>query len=203
MWVQFEDGFAPLKQGRTRGGNVFEVTPATQPGVLEAIDCLYYVNAYSVTAVIYGLYPIRDPNTRNLEPMPDGDLNCVTQRVIEHFEGTQRRQGLTLARHQKIAKWEARVHDDGATLQDVAGLEKILKRAVIVRDITGADLYNSGKYQHSRWKLTELMLHNGHARGLIFTSPKPAKSSSMKATCGKLFGKPRKVSPRQSGSWAA
>ena len=31
VWV-YEDGFAPLKQGRTRGGNVLEVTPETQPG---------------------------------------------------------------------------------------------------------------------------------------------------------------------------
>ena len=96
--------------------------------------------------------------------MRDGDLNCVAQRVIKHFEGAQRGQGLTPARREKIAQWEARMHDDGATLQDVAELEKILKRAVIVRDITGADLYNSGKYQG--WhRSVELTLHNGHAWG--------------------------------------
>ena len=39
VWV-YEDGFAPLKQGRTRGGNVFEVTPEIQPGALEGIDRL-------------------------------------------------------------------------------------------------------------------------------------------------------------------
>ena len=59
VWV-YEDGFAPLKQGRTRGGNIFEVTPETQPGALEGIDRLYYyTNAYPVSAVVYGLYPIR------------------------------------------------------------------------------------------------------------------------------------------------
>ena len=132
---------------------------------MEGIDRLYYANAYPVSAVVYGLYPIREPDEENLDPMRDGDLNCVTQRVIKHFEGAQRGQGLTPARRMKIAQWEARVHDDGATLQDVASLEKILKRAVIVRDITGADLYNSGKYQHSGWKTIELTLHNGHAWG--------------------------------------
>ncbi|KAK3796753.1 hypothetical protein RRG08_045761 [Elysia crispata] len=163
VWV-YEDGFA-LKQGRTRGGNVFEVTPETRPGALEGIDRLYYVNTYPVSAVVYGLYPIREPDERNIDPMRDGDLNCVAQRVIKHFEGAQRGQGLTPARREKIAQWEARVHDDGATLQDVAELEKILKRTVIVCDITGADLYNSGKYQHSGWKTIELTLHNGHAWG--------------------------------------
>ncbi|KAK3804075.1 hypothetical protein RRG08_057960 [Elysia crispata] len=150
----YEDGFAPLKQGRTRGGNVFEVTPETQLGALEGIDRLYYTNAYPVSAVVYGLYPIREPDERNLDPMRDGNLNCVAQRVIKHFEGAQRGQGLTPTRREKIAQLEARVHDDGATLQDVAELEKILNQAVLVRYITGADLYNS-----------ELTLHNGHAWG--------------------------------------
>ena len=163
VWV-YEDGFAPLKQGRTRGGHVLEVTPETQPGALEGIDRLYYANAYPVSAVVYGLYPIREPDENNLDPMRDGDLNCVAQRVIQHFEGAQRGQGLTPARRQKIEEWEARVHEVGATLQDVAGLEKLLKRAVIVRDITGAELYNSGKYQG--WhRSVELTLHNGHAWG--------------------------------------
>ena len=68
VWV-YEDGFAPLNQGRTRGGNVLEVTPETQPGALEGIDQLYYANAYPVSAVVYGLYPIREPDEKNLNPM--------------------------------------------------------------------------------------------------------------------------------------
>ena len=167
VWV-YEDGFAPLNQGRTRGGNVLEVTPETQPGALEGIDRLYYANAYPVSVVVYGLYPIREPDGKNLDPMRAGDLNCVARRVIKHFEGAQRGQGLTPARREKIAQWEARVHEAGATLQDVAGLETILKRSIIVRDITGADLFNSGKYQRGgngvRGKV-ELTLHNGHAWG--------------------------------------
>ena len=97
--------------------------------------------------------------------MRDGDLNCVARRVIKHFKASKRGQGLTPARRQKITKWEALVHNGGATLQYIAGLEKILKRVIVVHDITGADLYNSWKYQHSGWKLIELTLHNGHAWG--------------------------------------
>ena len=118
-----------------------------RPGALVGIDRRYCEKGYLASGAVYGLYPIWEPEARNLEPMRDGDLNCVAQRVIEHFEGAQSGQGLTLARHEKIAEWEARVQDDGATLQDVAGLEKILKWAIIVKDIAGEDLYNSGRYQ--------------------------------------------------------
>ncbi|MEW8688909.1 MAG: hypothetical protein AB2556_24080 [Candidatus Thiodiazotropha sp.] len=51
----------------------------------------------------------------------------------------------------------------GATVDDVAELEKILKRAIILRDIAGENIYDSGKYQHSRWETVELICHNGHA----------------------------------------
>jgi len=44
----------------------------------------------------------------------------------------------------------------------VAKLEKILKRAIILRDIAGEDIYNSGKFQ-SRGADIELLYHNGHA----------------------------------------
>ena len=48
----------------------------------------------------------------------------------------------------------------------MAELEKILKRAIILRDIAGEEIYNSGKYQFGgngvRGKV-ELICHNGHA----------------------------------------
>ena len=48
----------------------------------------------------------------------------------------------------------------------MSDLEKILKRAIILRDIAGEDIYNSGKYQFGgngvRGKV-ELIVHNGHA----------------------------------------
>ncbi|MEW8688920.1 MAG: hypothetical protein AB2556_24135, partial [Candidatus Thiodiazotropha sp.] len=59
-----------------------------------------------------------------LAPLRDGDLNCVAQRVVEYFEGALRGQGLTPARRRKIQEWEERVHVTGATVDDVAELEK-------------------------------------------------------------------------------
>ncbi|MEW8688814.1 MAG: hypothetical protein AB2556_23600 [Candidatus Thiodiazotropha sp.] len=77
-----------------------------------------------------------------------------------------RDQGLTPARHQKIQEWEERVRRGGATVDGVAELEKILKRAIILRDIAGENIHDSGKYQRGgsgvRGKV-ELICHNGHA----------------------------------------
>ena len=98
---------------------------------------MFYQNAYPVTAVVYGLYPVRDTDPANLAPLREGDLNCVAQCVIEHFNCALFGQGLTEARRQKITHWEKRVHETGATINDVADLEKILKRAIVLWDIAG------------------------------------------------------------------
>lgn len=167
-WV-IEDKFDPVRVERKKGQGVIEVSRETRPGALTGIDSVFYQNAYPVTAVVYGLYSIRDPDPANLAPLRDGDLNCVAQRVVEHFEGALRGQGLTPARRQKIQQWEDRVHNTGAAVEDVADLEKILKRAIILRDIAGEDIFNSGKYQG--WhRPVELICHNGHAwpKGLHF-----------------------------------
>ena len=134
--------------------------------MLTRIDDVFYQNAYPVTAVAYGLYPIRDPDPANLAPLRDGDLNCVAQRVEEHFAGALRGQGLTPTRRHKIQEWEERVHETGATVDDVAELEKILKRAIILRDIAGEDIFNSGKYGRSGnggHRSVELISHNCHS----------------------------------------
>ena len=136
-WV-LEDKFDPVRTERKKGQGVIEISRDTKPGVLTGNDSLFYQNAYPVTAVAYGLYPIRDPDPAN--------LNCVAQRIVEHFEGALRRQGLTPTRRQKIQGWEEKVHES-ATVDDVAELEKILKRAIVLRDIAGEDIYNSVKYQ--------------------------------------------------------
>ena len=47
--------------------------------------------------------------------------------------------------------------------------------AIVVRDITGADLYNSGMYQHSGRKSIELTLHKGHPRGKNLQFPQARK----------------------------
>ena len=127
---------------------------------------MFYQNAYPVTAVVYGLYAVRDPDPANLAPLRDGDLNCVAQRVVQQFEGALRGHGLTPTRRQKIQEWEERVHEFGATVDDVAKLEKILMRAIILRDIAGEDIYNSGKYGrggNGNHRPIKLIVHNGHA----------------------------------------
>ena len=148
-WV-LEGKFDPIRAERKKGQGVIEVSRDTKPGVLTGIDSVFYQNAYPVTAVAYGFYPVRDPDPAKLAPLRDGDLNCVAQRVVEHFEGALRGKGLTPTRRQKIQEWGERVHETGATVDDVAELEKILKRAIILRDIAGEDIFNSGKYQHCR-----------------------------------------------------
>ena len=62
--------------------------------------------------------------------------------------------------------WEERVHESGATVDDVAELKKIIKRAITPPDIAGEDIYNSRKNQRGgngvRGKV-ELIVHNGQA----------------------------------------
>ena len=111
-WV-LEDKFDPVRAERQKGQGVIEVSQDTKPGVLTGIDNVFYQNAYPVTAVAYGLYPIRDPDPANLAPLRDGDLNCVAQGVVEHFEGALRGQGLTPTRRHKIREWEERVRETG------------------------------------------------------------------------------------------
>ncbi|MEW8689312.1 MAG: hypothetical protein AB2556_26110, partial [Candidatus Thiodiazotropha sp.] len=86
----------------------------------------------------------------------------MTQRVVEFFEGALRGQGLTPTRRHKIQEREKRIHEGGATVGDVAELEKILKRAISLRDIAGENIYDSGKNQRSG-NGVELICHNSHA----------------------------------------
>ncbi|MEW8689155.1 MAG: hypothetical protein AB2556_25315 [Candidatus Thiodiazotropha sp.] len=109
------------------------------------------------------IYPIRDPDSANLAPLKDGDLKGVAKRVMEHFEGALRKEGLTPERRRKIREWEERVCESGATIADVVQLERILKRAIILKAIAGESIHDSGKFQHSRWKTIELICHSGHA----------------------------------------
>ena len=161
-WV-LEDKFDPVRTERKKGQGVIEISRDTKPGVLTGIESVFYQNAYPVTAVGYGLYPIRDPDPANVAPLRDGDLNCMAQTVVEHFQGTLRGQGRTPTRQQKIQGWEERVHESGATVEDVAGLEKILQRAIVLRGIPGEDIHNSGRYGIAGNGSHRLIVYNGHA----------------------------------------
>ena len=116
-WV-LEDKFDPVRVGREKGQGVIELSRDTKPGAMIGTDSVFYQNAYPVTAVAYSLYPIRDPDPANLALLRDGDLKYVAQRVVEHFAGTLRGQGLTPKRRQKIQEWEER------PLQDTRGPQK-------------------------------------------------------------------------------
>ena len=59
-WV-LEDKFDPVRAERKKGLGVVKVARNTSPRVLTGIDSVFCQNAYPVTAVVYGLYPIRDP----------------------------------------------------------------------------------------------------------------------------------------------
>src|SRR5271154_7178073 len=51
----------------------------------------------------------------------------------------------------------------GARVQDIAELEKILKRLITLHDITHGVIFNSGKYRTGRFEEIEMVVHNGHA----------------------------------------
>ena len=70
-----EDKFEPVRAERKKGQGIIEISRHTKPGALTGIDSVFYQNAYPVTAVVYGLYPLRDPDPANLAPLRDGDLN--------------------------------------------------------------------------------------------------------------------------------
>ena len=82
-----------------------------QARVFTGIDHVYYKDYYPVTAEVYGMYPIREPDQANLAPIRVGRLRCMAEREIGHFEVTLRDQRLTDIKRTKIQEWKARVHD--------------------------------------------------------------------------------------------
>ncbi|MEW8689048.1 MAG: hypothetical protein AB2556_24780 [Candidatus Thiodiazotropha sp.] len=88
-WV-VEDKFVPIRMERKKGQAIIEISRDTKPGVLNGIDRVFYQNTYPISAVAYGLYPIKDTDPANPAPLRDGDLNCVAQRVVEFLEGALR-----------------------------------------------------------------------------------------------------------------
>ena len=172
------DKYEPIRESKKAGkkfvpgGPNIVLTKKTKPGFWVGIDEKFLVREVSIesdindltaNAVVYGLYKIREPDSNRLMPMKDGALNCVTQRVIEHFEKAKRGYGLTSTRKQKIGIWKKRMCQPGARVEDVAELEKILKRPITLHDITHGVIFNSGKYRTGRFEEIEMVVHNGHA----------------------------------------
>ncbi|CAG8760939.1 2173_t:CDS:1, partial [Ambispora leptoticha] len=102
------DKYEPIRESKKAGGkyvgggpNVI-LTKKTKPGFWVGIDEKFLVREVSEqsevgrldsNAVVYGLYRIRKPDVNQLMPMKDGALNCVAERVIEHFDQAKRGHG--------------------------------------------------------------------------------------------------------------
>ncbi|KAF0484341.1 hypothetical protein F8M41_023026 [Gigaspora margarita] len=172
------DKYEPIRESKkagekyVRGGPNIIFTKKMKPGFWVGIDEKFLVREVSGqseigeldnNAVIYGLYRIRKPDVNRLMSIKDGALNCVAERVIEHFDQAKRRHGLTEIRRQKINDWEKKMRIPGARVQNVAELEKILKRPITLLDITHGKIFNSGKYRAGKYEEIEMVVHNGHA----------------------------------------
>ncbi|PKK67855.1 hypothetical protein RhiirC2_782991 [Rhizophagus irregularis] len=92
------------------------------------------------------------------------DANAVVYGLYQIWKSdTKRGYGLTSTRKQKIGTWEKKMRQSGARVEDVAELEKILKRPIKLLDITHGTIFNSRKYRTGRFEEIEMVIHNGHA----------------------------------------
>ncbi|CAG8628717.1 23401_t:CDS:10 [Gigaspora margarita] len=143
-----------------RGGPNVILTKKMKPGFWVEIDEKFLVRDVKVqseverldsNAVVYGLYQIRKPDVNRLMPIKDGTLNCVAERVIEHFDQAKRGYGLTKIRRQKINDWEKKMRIPGARVHDIAELEKILKHPITLLDITYKAINNALQGSQAIW----------------------------------------------------
>jgi len=138
-WV-VKDKSDPVQAKRKKRQGIIEISQNTKPGALTGINSVFYQNAYPVTTVVYGLYPVSDPDPANLVPVRDGDRNSVAQRVMEHFESALRGQGLTPKRRQKIQDWKEGVHETGATIEPLFCEILLARMSTILTNIRGKTL---------------------------------------------------------------
>src|ERR1044072_6576339 len=86
------DKYQPIRESKRAGkkfvpgGSNVILTKKTKPGFWVGIDEKFLVREVSIesdkedlteNAVVYGLYRIREPDSKQLMPMKDGTLNCV------------------------------------------------------------------------------------------------------------------------------
>ena len=114
-----EDKYDPIRLEREKGSKHIEISRETKAGVLKGIDKVYYNNAYPVSAVIYDLYKLSEPDINKLPTMKEGGRYCVAQRIIDYYENSLRGKGLTDKRREQNLKWEQQVHESGASIYNV------------------------------------------------------------------------------------
>ncbi|CAG8795186.1 11424_t:CDS:2, partial [Racocetra persica] len=138
------DKYEPIRELKKAGGKYVRggpnviLTKKMKPGFWLGIDKKFLVREVSIQS--------------DVERLDNEVFNCVAQRVIEHFDNTKRGYGLTEIRRQKINDWEKKIHIPGARVQDVAELEKILKRPIKLLDITHGTIFNSRKYRSGKYE---------------------------------------------------
>ena len=123
-WI-IRDKFEPILKDK----KTVTVSRDSKPGLLTGIDKPYYERAYPETAVVYGIYPLNEkPDIGKLAPMKySSKINCVAERITEHFTNASRGNKLTDLRRSKIDQWGLTVKDRGATISDIAKLETSLR----------------------------------------------------------------------------
>lgn len=75
-----------LNTARKKGYGVDEIIQATAPDAIIGVDKDYCLDAHPVTAVVYVFYSLRVPEFANLARIKNVDVNCVAQKMVEHFE---------------------------------------------------------------------------------------------------------------------
>ncbi|CAG8841607.1 3622_t:CDS:2, partial [Gigaspora margarita] len=117
------DKYEPFRKSKKAGGKYVRggpnviLTKKTKPGFWVGIDKKFLVREVRAQS-------------------EDSTLNCIAERVIEHFDQAKRGYGLTKICRQKINDWEKKIRIPGAQVHDIAELEKILKRPITLLDIT-------------------------------------------------------------------
>ncbi|CAG8706097.1 17408_t:CDS:2, partial [Racocetra persica] len=145
------DKYEPIRESKKAGGKYIRggpnviLTKKKKPGSWVGIDEKFLVREVSEQSEV-----------ERLDTNADGILNCVAERVIEHFDQAKRGHGLTKIRRQKINDWKKKMYILGARVCDVAELEKILKRLITLLDITHGTIFNSGKYRSGDLKQSGL-----------------------------------------------
>ena len=77
----------PNQRRSKKGQGIVTTTSGARSGVLTGINHVdRYKNCYPLTAVVYGLYPIREPDQANFAPMRSWPTPLFVQKVIGHFE---------------------------------------------------------------------------------------------------------------------